>query len=137
MDRFKYRAWDGKEMEYDIAVGHHSLDSNDISETVVILDDGDCWYPHEPYLKVMQCTGLKDWHGKLIFEGDLVLLQINGEEIPEWDIFEVRWMGGHYDIHCECNIDENPLTEPLEDCAMDCEIIGNRFENPELLEAKP
>ena len=73
---------------------------------------------------LMQCTGLKDKNGTLIFEGDI--LKYSG--IVEWDNIQNRW--SCIDIHWNNRRERHSLpylTSPLE-------IIGNIHENPELLE---
>ena len=73
-------------------------------------------------LDIMQFTGLKDKNGKEIYEGDLLKLDnllMTIEWIPEWS----RFMGVVDEIRC-----------PLEEASLlKCEIIGNIYENPELL----
>jgi uncharacterized phage protein (TIGR01671 family) len=86
---------------------------------------------------ILQYTGLKDKNGKEIYEGDVIsfkdLLDIVEREIAPivWhentlrlvpqDI-EVNTRGGHYIHHW--------------DSLMDIEVIGNIWENPELLDGK-
>lgn len=81
----------------------------------VLLDDAnDHGYP------VMQFTGLKDKNGNPIYEGDIVNLT-NDSETGAYTTIEVKWFRNQ----CGFNVNGN--------CEGDYEIIGNIYENPELL----
>lgn len=72
-------------------------------------------------LKIMQCTGLKDKNGKEIYEGDILFASFR-EEYPK-----VVFENGSFRAEC----DEYSLK--LEDFADVFEVVGNIYENPELL----
>ena len=80
----------------------------------------------------MQYTGLKDKYGNEIYEGDIVRMTEYGDQT----IVEVRYMGDEdypaFDIvpHIECGC--NALSYAMAVC--DVEVIGNVYENQELLE---
>ena len=82
-------------------------------------EQSDNWYVLYPDF-IIQCTGLRDKHDKLIYEGDIIR-EISKKE-PEWEeyIVEVKWENGKF------YLDRND--------EFDFEIIGNIRDNPELLE---
>nr|DAS38889.1 MAG TPA: YopX protein [Caudoviricetes sp.] len=80
-------------------------------------------------LNLMQSTGLKDKNGKEIFEGD-ILYGYAGEdfwEIVEFDTEEGKWIRKDIWYNSKLGLSEN--NEFME-------IVGNIYENPELLEVK-
>jgi len=91
---------------------------------------------------LMQFTGLKDKNGKEIYEGD-ILKYGNEEEYPKttfslvfWCEFRAKFMDKKKFISGggasgELNSWDNYLDE-IKDLDF-CEVIGNKFENPELL----
>lgn len=78
-------------------------------------------------IDLMQSTGLFDKNGKEIFEGD-ILFGYAGEdfwEIVEFDIEEGKWI--RRDIWYNSKLDLSENNEFME-------IVGNIYENKELLE---
>lgn len=80
--------------------------------------------------KLMQSTGLKDRNGKLIFEGDVV--EYDYKEVGIARAVIVWEMGGFTTGGCNHERSGHFLNQMFEKA----EIIGNRYENPELLENK-
>jgi uncharacterized phage protein (TIGR01671 family) len=107
----------------------------------VMVGGGDIWIIDEDSvagdwivnndLHLMQSTGLHDKNGKEIFEGDI--LDYKGRKAL------VRWHGSYASFIYRF-VDElqkrNTEWKPLYLAYMKCEIIGNVYENPELLEDK-
>ena len=81
---------------------------------------------------ICQCTGLKDKTGKLIWENDICDRK---EEYPEivkynkgdWTL-DYSYLKDKESGYCYCNLGFYVLERKC------VEVIGNRFDNPELLE---
>lgn len=79
----------------------------------------------------MQSTGLKDKNGKEIFEGDILAVEADDEVVN----VNVLWDKKHalFIFKSKKYNEEELLAELVEDNACPIEIIGNIYENPELL----
>ena len=78
---------------------------------------------------LMQSTGLKDKNGKEIFEGDIV--KMAKDVYSNTTYYEViRHRGGAYRLESNQHGCELWLRHT------NCEVIGNIYENPELLEVE-
>lgn len=86
-------------------------------------------------LHLCQCTGLKDKNGKLIYEGDILGGIYHGyiEYCDECKCFQLKVKD--YDcLACEGDLHWYELVEAEEQNEL--EVIGNIYENKELLESE-
>ena len=121
----RFRAWDKefKEMvQVDALVFEEQLIKATYKNGNVVKED------LKNYV-LMQSTGLTDKNGKEIFEGDVVKMAKDFYSEPTY--YEVvRHRGGAYRLESEQHGCELWLRHT------DCEIAGNIYENPELVEVK-
>lgn len=112
-DRFKFRVWTGTQMLSDAAACNGEYVRADWSEC--------------PDFILLQCTGLKDKNGKLIYEGDIVKFKTELFGKPK----QIIWDECHYILKdtfiilCDMEIKQFGL-----------EVIGNIYENKELMESE-
>lgn len=85
-------------------------------------------------LVLMQSTGLTDSAEKEIFEGDILSIETDEENVK----VSVFWDDKHalFMFKSKKYNEKEALAELFEDNSYPFKIIGNRYENPELLEVK-
>jgi len=116
MRPIKFRAWHKKLQVMFPDVG--------VNKGEVLYDTR--WYREEE-VEIMQFTGLKDKNGKGIYEGD-ILRKLTGEKIVIHPIIPIQRF---YEEHC------SPYNDDwMTWCDQDYEVIGNIYENPELLKKR-
>lgn len=122
----KFRAWHhelGRMMS--ISDMWFNVDSlGEIGLNDAVMNDYITVSPDE--IKLMQSTGLKDKNGKEIFEGDIVSI-----DTDEFDLLFVKYESGIYWL-----MDDEECVEHLSDYYKYVSIVGNIYENPELLEVE-
>lgn len=120
----KYRAWDSWRKRMSV-VDRIYIDT----EGVRLYDDfGEYWRDFRD-IKLMKSTGLFDKNGKKIFEGDIVKMAKDVYSEPTY--YEVvRHRGGAYRLESKQHGCELWLRHT------DCEVVGNVYENRDLLEDK-
>lgn len=126
----KFRAWLKKEQKMDNKIEDISW----LDDELYCIGDGITYMVLAEDLVLMQSTGLKDKNGKEIFEGDILGIETD-EGILNVNIF---WDDKHalFMFESEIHNEKELLAELVEDNTYPFEIIGNIYENPELLEVK-
>lgn len=121
----KFRAWDSakKEMFKDtFAITESGQVVVVEQESVVCPPD----YVFVNHLVIMQSTGVLDKNGKEIYEGDIVSI-----DTDEFDLLFVKYEAGIYWL-----MDDEECVEHLSDYYKYVSIVGNIYENQQLLEDK-
>ena len=121
----RFRAWLKKEQKMDNKIEDISW----LDDELYCIGDGITYMVLAEDLVLMQSTGLKDKNGKEIFEGDIVKMAKDVYSEPTY--YEVvRHRGGAYRLESKQHGCELWLRHT------DCEIVGNVYENPKLLEVE-
>ena len=134
-NRYLYRAKRCDTGEWITGIG---ISERKHGVTLVWKSEDGCLY--ETYVDpstICQCTGLKDKNGKLIFENDIVDGHIKRgaafyQCIVLWNECKARFDVRAMELNFPMTLDE--CTDDISICGLDYEVIGNIFDNPELLE---
>ena len=125
MKEFKFKAWDKKNNDwFDDNEGDLYIELNgdiDFGWNGEVMDD------YTDRIILMQYTGLKDKKGVEIYEGDVLFHPLQGRRKVYYPYSE---RVASYGLR---NID-NGFGSTLQDSHAVWEVIGNIYENPELLE---
>ena len=124
MEAPKFRAYDGGSLNRmyqpdEVMVGNGDIwiiDEDSVAGEWIVNND----------IHLMQSTGLFDKNGKEIFEGDIVSI-----DTDEFGLLVVKYETGIYWL-----TEDEQCVEHLSDYYKYVSVIGNVYENPELLEVE-
>lgn len=127
MREIKFRAWYkgvySGEMIYDI--------QNEFEERINLGMDSFGNYLNNASFEVMQYTGVKDCNGKEVYEGDIVKYKAGTDKGIgyikfEFSCFMIYWTNNK-------TFNDSFSSMFYTQCSSEIEVIGNIYENPELL----
>ena len=129
----KFRAWHKTWKEFG-KVGKISFDDEEDVSTVLFKGKFIFENLQKNEVILMQSTGLKDKDGQEIFEGDIVQFEDYYEVSDSLYINKgiIEWCQGGFHV---TNRDSVLMEDLLDGDSLDVTIIGNIYENKELLDA--
>ena len=137
---FKFRAWDDIEKEW-LCIKHLGIMNNAVWYTQAIDENENDidppYFVDDKKVRLMQYTGLKDKNGVEIYEGDILDYRKDTNRTLMFEVvfnhasFCRRWISKD-----TAKIRGLEIETLAYNTSTIFEVIGNRFENPELIEVK-
>lgn len=128
----RYRAWD-KEFKEMVRVDALVFDEQIIKAT---YKNGNVVKEDLKNYVLMQSTGLRDKNGQEIFEGDIIAIDVDDTGMPiNARIFQDSKIGILM-FHVFEDSEDVPMVELLEDNSVAFAVIGNIWEDGELLDVE-
>lgn len=128
----RYRAWDNWRERMSV-VDRIYIDTKGVR----LYDDfGEYWRDFND-VKLMQSTGLKDKNGKEIFEGDILKVANNDSswfEVVKYDHDKAMFISKEVNLKYE--VPETPLYDLFSPYLFKVEVIGNIWEDGDLIDGK-
>lgn len=122
MREIKFRSWDNDKM-IDVKILEYVPEHKSFSGKAGYNINYHLGIPAE---NLMQYTGLKDKNGKEIYEGDILKTSNCPNVHVYWFEQGGRWNGKYVGLSEDCEINSS--------ISFTSEVIGNIYQNPELLE---
>lgn len=138
----KYRAWDMRQKKFLIPwpEGFHLLGETTCFDLIgqqlaESKDEGQTQFDRLKDVIITEYTGLRDKHGKEIYEGDVIGHIAKGVvEFDKYIGFRIRWDTKTAQVRREKCLDGMPGN--LDTVGSPWEILGNIYESPELVNDK-
>ena len=134
MREIKFRAWDKNDKRifidpqmidfYNKKIGYMQYQTEYMPDTSYSIPVG---FEEFEYSELMEWTGLYDKNGEDIYEGD-ILFESFGEKY-----YKVVFENGSFRAEFEGDFEEHSV-DLIDVVAQGCEVVGNIYENPELIE---
>ena len=127
----KFRAWDKyrNKMNYKVMVGNCDTDDENWTCPIIWIEEEKDWLHFDDYNSIMQSTGLFDKNGKEIFEGDIVRVLDSTYTVfydNERGSYRLKPHDDRWNVDYMSNFSHGG----------NFEVVGNIYENPELLEVE-
>ena len=133
MREIKFRAWDKNDKRifidpqmidfYNKKIGYMQYQTEYMTDTSYSIPVG---FEEFEYSELMEWTGLYDKNGEDIYEGD-ILFESFGEKY-----YKVVFENGSFRAEFKGDFEEYSF-DLIDVVAQGCKIVGNIYENPELL----
>lgn len=121
-DRFKFRFWNK---------GNKKIETYSNDDLGFLLSNPKAQLRYV----VMQCTGLKDKNGKLIYEGDIVVFYFDNDEMVGVISWSAEYQVGFY-VNTTDYFKDKYVTDYELLYGENYEVIGNIYENEDLLKCE-
>ena len=148
MSNSKFRAWDDLNKRWLLGYDREKLGGFSMIGEVMLFGEytkmlNSFSLKDLDFVKLMQYTGLKDKNGKEIYEGDVVkvinTMEMKSPHTSDVGIAPQGVLIWAHPGHIKMGLGKTRLLsgycdqEPIEGFDVSCEVIGNIYENPELL----
>lgn len=131
----KFRAWH-KTWEEMCKVKRIRFDDEGNITTVLVKGEAFGSNVHLEEIELMQSTGLKDENSKEIFEGDILEVTDKHSWLEVVSYSQEKVMFVTEEINREFKVPESPLYDLSDSTFLKFKVIGNIYENSELLEVE-
>ena len=139
MREIKFRAWNKDKKTMMIPNGELNINGNEgygsLEQYIFAKDKkDDCYYNVDGEVILMQFTGLLDKNKKEIYEGDIIKFK-NAVMTDKWHYGQVSYEPFSFRLSPNTYNNKHDFGAVLAETGW--EIVGNCFEDPELLNKEP